>query len=75
MTPETLDEIKEAQTWRDHHEKWLIGTDDDAETAQEWVMENLTELIGELERLRGERDQAREALKFYADKTVLSIRF
>ena len=27
------------------HEKWLIGTCDDAEAAQEWVMENLPSLL------------------------------
>ena len=43
------------------HEKWLIGTCDDAEAAQEWVMENLPSLlallppapaVGELDQLR-----------------------
>jgi hypothetical protein len=43
------------------HEKWLIGTDDDAEMAQEWVMENLPALIAELQRMR-------EALGWYADR-------
>jgi hypothetical protein len=40
MTTDTLKEQFAKQ-----HEKWLIGTDDDAEMAQEWVMENLPSLL------------------------------
>jgi len=44
------------------HEKWLIGTDDDAEAAQEAVMEvHFIALLDEVEQMR-------EALAWYADR-------
>lgn len=39
----TKTDLREA--FAQQHENWLIGTDDDAETAQEWVMENLPSLL------------------------------
>lgn len=41
--PLRADELRER--FSKQHEKWLIGTDDDAEAAQEWCMENLPSLL------------------------------
>ena len=49
------------------HEKWLIGTDDDAEMAQEFCMENLPALIAEWRAQKAEIERLRAALTLSAD--------
>ena len=63
MTTNTQAELREK--FSKQHKKWLIGTCDDAEAAQEWVMENLPSLLALLPPAPAV-GEALEALEWYA---------